>query len=73
MKQEKKFEIRSYGKSELAMIYFPELTQDAAMKKLNNWLRINPRLRHLINASIKNYTPKEVRLITEEVGKPNEY
>lgn len=69
----KAFEIRAYGKSELAMLYFPELTQEAALKKLNNWLRINPRLRHLINASIKGYTPKEVRLIVGEVGKPNEY
>ena len=70
---DKAFEIRAYGKSELAMQYFPELTQEAAQKKLNNWLRINSRLRHLINASIKGYTPKEVRMIVEEVGKPNEY
>ena len=69
----KAFRIRSYGKSELAMLYFPNLTQETASKKLRGWLRINPRLRYLINKSIHDYTPKQVRQIVEEVGEPSEY
>jgi hypothetical protein len=36
MKQET-FTIRAYGKSELALLYSPELTKDAALKRLRNW------------------------------------
>ena len=31
--KDEKFVIKSYGKSELAMKYFPNLTPEAAMKK----------------------------------------
>ena len=69
---EKKFEIRAYGKSELAMIYFPDVSKETALKRLNVWLKINPRLRYLLNPNIYNYTPKQVRQIVEEVGEPYE-
>ena len=68
----KSFEIRAYGKSELAMIYFPHSSQDTAMKKLRRWFKINPRLRHLVNRDIEDFTPKQVRLIVREVGEPFE-
>ena len=32
------FELRSYGKSELAMLYFPKSSPDIAMKRLNRWI-----------------------------------
>ena len=70
MKQDEPFRIKAYGKSELAMIYFPRLSKKAAMKKLESWLRINPRLCHLIRKGIYDYTPKQVRQIVEEVGEP---
>ena len=73
MMNEKKFEIRTYRKSELAMIYFPWLDSGSALKKLNGWLRINPRLRYLINRHVFEYTPKQVRQIVDEVGLPNQY
>ena len=69
MKNER-FTIRAYGKSELAMLYFPEYTKDSAMNKFRYWLRINPRLRHLIGRGGYSYTPKQVRLIAEELGEP---
>ena len=62
------FNIRAYGKSELAMIYFPDLTKETAMKKLRIWLSVNPRLRHLIDRNFRNFTPKQVCLIIEEIG-----
>ena len=55
---DREFMIRSYGKSELAMLYFPNLTKQSAMKKMRHWLEINPRLRHLIN---KNAIPAKIR------------
>lgn len=66
------FTIRAYGKSELAMMYFPDLTKETAMKKLRFWLSINPRLKKLISKKIRSYTPKQVRLIVEELGEPFE-
>ena len=70
MKQAEVFRIKAYGKSELAMIYFPRLTKKGAMKKLESWLRKNPRLCYLIRKGIYDYTPKQVRQIVEEVGEP---
>ena len=58
------FIIRAYGKSELAMMYFPDLSKETAMKKLRFWLSVN------INRNFRNFTPKEVRLIIEEIGEP---
>ena len=66
------FIIRAYGKSELAMMYFPDLTKETAMRKLRLWLSINPRLKKLISKKIRSYTPKQVRLIVEELGEPFE-
>ena len=31
-------ETRSYGKSELAMLYFPNSDPSAALKRLNRWI-----------------------------------
>ena len=72
MKQDEPFRIKAYGKSELAMLYFPESTKEAALKRLNFWLKINPRLRHLLAPKIKNFTPRQVREIVDEVGEPFE-
>ena len=70
---EKKFEIRAYKKSQLAMIYFPDYSKESAMRNLREWFRVNPRLRYLVNPSIRNLTPKMIRQIVEEVGEPDGY
>ena len=67
---EEKFIIRAYGKSELAMLYFKNYTQESAMTRFREWLRVNPRLRHLIDRNRHFYTPKEVKMIVGEVGEP---
>ena len=64
----KAFEIRAYYKSELAMIYFPDMTRRGAVRRLNNWLKINPRLADLVDVS--DFTPVQVALIVSEVGEP---
>lgn len=70
---EKKFEIKAYKKSQLAMIYFPDYSKDSAMRNLREWFRVNPRLSYLVNPKIRTLTPKMVRQIVEEVGEPDGY
>ena len=64
------FVIRTYGKTELAMKYFPNLTPESAMKNFRNWLKINKRLKILVSRKIRFYTPKQVKNIVEEIGEP---
>ena len=65
----KKFEIRAYTKQELAIEYFPHYNFEKASRKLLEWFRVNPRLKHLIGQR-GPLTPKQVRLIVDEVGDP---
>lgn len=65
---DKTFEIRAYYKSELAMIYFPDMTRRGAVRRLNSWFRINPRLAAFVDAN--DFTPIQVALIVSEVGEP---
>ena len=65
------FTIRAYGKSELAMMYFPNSSSKrSALRKLQHWISINPRLSALVGSSGNYFTPKEVQLIVDEVGEP---
>ena len=70
------FEIRSYGKSELAMLYFPHAqTTEGALSNLRFWIRKCRDLDEALKAcgmarQAKSYTPKEVALIVEYLGEP---
>ena len=72
----KPFEIRSYGKSELAMLYFPNaMTAEGALSNLRFWIRKCRDLDEALKAcgmarQAKSYTPKEVALIVEYLGEP---
>ena len=68
---EKEFKIRTYGKTELAMMYAPELTESGAWKRLKQWFRVNPRLRCMLRVPGHTFTPRQVRKIVEEVGEPD--
>ena len=71
------FEIRTYGKSELAMLYFPKAeTCSGAMSNLRYWIRRNSALlADLRDCSMpprsKSFTPKEVSLIIHHLGEPS--
>ena len=65
---EKKFEIKAYYKSELAMIYFPQMTKRGALRRLNNWFRINRNLAYLVD--VNDFTPNQVQQIVDEIGEP---
>ena len=68
---EKKFEIRAYYKSELAMIYFPKMSRRNAVRRLNSWFRINRNLSYLLE--INDFMPCQVQQIVDECGEPYEY
>jgi hypothetical protein len=69
MKQQE-FIIKFYGKSELAMLYYDGDSPENAMSKFRVELKRNPRLCHLVNKSIHRFTPRQVKIIVEELGDP---
>ena len=62
--------IKTYGRSELAQMYFPTLLQKSAWQKLKSWLQINPVLCSLASLTRRTYTPAEVQLIFSQLGEP---
>jgi len=68
--------IKSYGKSELAMLYFPNAeTKKGALSNLSNWIKGNRKLRQALSqcgmpVRSKFFTPKEVALIFHYLGEP---
>ena len=69
--KEKEFKIHAYGKSELAMMYFPGDSKRSALRKFRFWLKVNKRLRKFITPKRKYYSPKQVRVIIDELGEPD--
>ena len=73
--EEKTFQYRCYGKGELAMLYFPNIQQQSAVDRLNEWIDTAPGLRERLVATGMNprsryYTPAQVRLIVEVLQEP---
>ena len=69
------FQIRSYGKSELALCYSPDITMSAARRKLMRWIERKPGLmKALVTAGYNElshtFLPLEVKLIVEALGEP---
>jgi hypothetical protein len=72
---EKEFTIRTYGFSELALLYFPNSTKKSASTQLGRWMRQNDKLKmQLLELGYmprkKILTPVQVKLIVELFGKP---
>ena len=72
----KTFEIRAYGKSELAMLYFPNTkTAQGALNNLNYWIDYNGELRQRLRQlgtppKAHHFTAREVALIVEYLCEP---
>ena len=69
------FRYRSYGKSELASLYLPDILPGSAMREFNEWIAAFPGLMKALLATglapkSKRYTPAQVKLITEALGEP---
>lgn len=74
-KEEPVFVCRSYGKSELAALYLPDILPTSATKEFNEWIAAFPGLAEQLAATglaprSKRYTPAQVRLITAALGEP---
>ncbi|MDE6162694.1 MAG: DUF4248 domain-containing protein [Bacteroides sp.] len=74
-KEEKTFQYRSYGKGELAMLYFPDIQQQSAVDQFNKWIEAAPGLKERLiatgmNPRSRRYTPAQVRLIIEVFQEP---
>ena len=70
------FEIHSYSKKELSLLYFPTAyTPHSAVNHLMNWINRCEPLRQALEAQgyqkrSKWFSPREVRLIVEHLGEP---
>lgn len=70
------FMIRSYGKSELAMLYFPNTeSKKGALNNLNFYIDTKPGLREELRKlgsppNAHTFMPNEVELIVKALGQP---
>lgn len=70
------FKIQQYGKSELALLYFPNSrTASGALNNLNFWIDRKPGLRRKLRdvgmpRKAHFFTPKEVGIIVRAIGEP---
>ena len=67
--------MKEYGRTELAQRYCPQLTPDAAWRKLKRWINLNTeltaQLRELgYTPSQRSFTPKMVSCIFYYLGEP---
>ena len=67
------FEIRTYGRTELAQLYCPDLCPESAYRKLKHWIDLYPGLRAGLSAlglspRSRSYTPAQVSLIVRRTG-----
>jgi hypothetical protein len=75
MEKEPEFEIKVYLKEELAVMYHPHMEPKAAMKKMRQWINLNPELKKRMKeaqlcAQMHWYTPKQVAILVEFLGEP---
>ena len=66
------FEIRTYGRTELALLYNPGLCPDSAYRKLKQWIDLCPGLRDGlaalgISSRSRTYTPAQAHLANLKV------
>ena len=69
------FEIRTYGRTELAQLYCPDLCPESAYRKLKHWIDLYPGLRAGLSAlglspRSRSYTPAQVSLSVGALGEP---
>ncbi len=73
--EEQPFQLRMYRKQELAMMYFPDLSKEAAGRDLRRWISkcgdLCRRLQEIgYDKNRKFFLKREVRLIVEFLGEP---
>ena len=66
---------KEYGRTELAQLYCPTLTADAAWRKLKRWISLNADLTNQLHKlgytpNQRSFTPKMVEQIFYWLGEP---
>ena len=69
------FQLRSYAKAELALLYQPDSMPESAVKTLNRWIKrcpeLNEELKRLrYNPHRHTFLKNEVSVITKYLGEP---
>ena len=69
------FQIREYGRAELAQAYSPNIAPMSAWKRLKTWIGRFPgleeRLRQVgYDGNQRNFTPQQVQAIVDALGEP---
>ena len=69
------FNLRAYGRTELAQAYCPQLSPGAAWQKLSTWINLYPGLPERLKAigyspRQRVFTPRQVAMIVEALGEP---
>lgn len=67
--------VKTYGRTELAQMYFPRLTAGAAWRKLRLWIRLCRPLGSALaelgyDSRRRTFTPAEVAAIFAYLGEP---
>ena len=62
--------IKTYGRTELAQLYFPAICPRAAWAKLRLYMIDDPRLSRLLISKRRSFLPSEVALIFDTLGRP---
>ena len=74
----KEFQIRAYGKQELAMLYLPNHKPTSAQQALMRWIEGDQELLEKLRATgfrkfQKGFTPKQVRILIDYFEVPPGY
>ena len=69
------FKIKEYGRTELALIYSPDLTAQSAWRKLRGWIENNASLSDELymlgyDGNMRSFTPRMVSRIVYYLGVP---
>lgn len=71
----KEFTLRSYGRTELALLYNLEMSPEGAYRRLRKWISVYPNLENELMRRGKRpqarvYTPAQVQAIVDALGEP---
>ena len=62
--------IRTYGRTELAQAYFPNITPKSAWEKLRSLMATDEELSPLLSTGRRSFLPAEVASIFSHFGQP---
>ncbi len=62
--------VKSFGRMELAQLYFPCILPRSAWQKLKSLLMEDSALQHLSSLKRRSFLPSEVNIIYQRLGHP---